>query len=55
MISKSPVLETRDLWKTYQVDGTKVEALRGVSLTVEAGDFTILMGLPGAEKRHWCT
>jgi len=42
-----PALEVADLRKTY---ATGVEALKGISLTVQAGDFYALLGPNGAGK-----
>ncbi len=44
------IIETHDLWKIYPMDGTSVEALRGVDLTVEAGEFISLIGPSGSGK-----
>jgi putative ABC transport system ATP-binding protein len=46
----TPILEARDLTKRYQLGETAVDALRGVSLAVGAGEFVALMGPSGSGK-----
>lgn len=46
----STVIEVKQLRKTYQVGDIEVHALRKVDFTIEAGEFTAIMGASGSGK-----
>lgn len=46
----TPIVEAVDLKKTYMLGKIPVEALRGVNLKVESGDFLAILGPSGSGK-----
>ena len=46
----APVLEAKQLAKTYESGGAKVLGLRGVDISIERGEFVAIMGPSGCGK-----
>ncbi len=46
----SPMIRVRDLWKIYDLGDVEVQALRGVSLDLDAGKLVAIMGASGSGK-----
>ena len=48
-----PLIEVEDVCKSYQLEEVRVDALRGVTITIERGEFVALVGQSGSGKSLW--
>ncbi|MDD4878193.1 MAG: ABC transporter ATP-binding protein [Candidatus Nanoarchaeia archaeon] len=49
-MQKKPIIELRDVWKTYRMEQTEVNALRGVSFAINEDEFVSIQGPSGSGK-----
>ena len=48
MENQTHIIVTENLKKTYKDNGVEVQAVRGVDLTISAGEFTAIVGPSGS-------
>ena len=49
-MNRPPIIEARQISKSYRVDDRRIQVLEDVSLTIRAGEFAVIQGSSGSGK-----